>query len=71
MKELSAENINLRRLFDEETSCTEPILIIISPGTDPSQELSDLAQNTIGSDKYHQVQPGTLLAVTLLRACVK
>ena len=55
MKELSSENINLKRLFEEETSSTEPILIIISPGTDPSQELVDLAKNTIGTDRYHQV----------------
>ena len=56
MKELSAENVNLKRLYEEETASTEPVLIIVSPGTDPSQELEDLAKNTIGSDRYHQVR---------------
>ena len=55
MKELSAENVNLKRLYEEETSCSEPVLIIVSPGTDPSQELEALAEDTIGSDRYHQV----------------
>ena len=55
MKELSSENVNLKRLYEEETSSTEPVLIIISPGTDPSQELEDLAKASIGLDRYHQV----------------
>ena len=57
MKELSSENVNLKRLYDEESSSSEPVLIIVSPGTDPSQELEDLAKNSIGLDRYHQVYP--------------
>jgi hypothetical protein len=38
-----------------ETQASEPILFIISPGADPSQELEDLAKATIGTEKYHQV----------------
>ena len=55
MKELSPPNLNLRRLFEDETQSCEPILFILSPGADPSQELEDLARVTIGIDKYHQV----------------
>ena len=55
MKELSPPNVNLKRLFETETTASEPILIIISPGADPSQELEELAQETIGHDRYHQV----------------
>lgn len=72
MKELSPPNVNLRRLFEQETSAAEPILIIISPGTDPSQELEELAKNTIGSDKYHQVAMGqgqAEVAMQLLIEC--
>ena len=60
MKELSSENVNLKRLYEEETSSTEPVLIIISPGTDPSQELEDLAKTSIGLDRYHQVLYGAV-----------
>ena len=54
MKELSPSALNLRRLVGE-TKATEPILIIISPGADPSQELLELVRTTITPDKYKEV----------------
>ena len=54
MKELAPPNVNMKRLL-AETQAAEPILIIISPGADPSQELEELAKTTVGLDKYHQV----------------
>ena len=61
MKELSPPSVNLKRLFEHETLPEEPILIVISPGADPSQELQDLANETIGHDRYHQVRHSLLL----------
>ena len=58
MKELAPPTVNLKKLHETETLCTEPILVIISPGADPSQELEELATQVVGADKYHQV--GTL-----------
>ena len=55
MKELSPPNVNMKRLYETETQSSEPILIIISPGADPSQELEELAKQVIGIEKYHQV----------------
>ncbi|XP_022324921.2 cytoplasmic dynein 2 heavy chain 1-like isoform X2 [Crassostrea virginica] len=72
MKELSPPSVNLKRLLETETLPSEPILIIISPGADPSQELQELAEQTIGSDKYHQVAMGqgqSDIAMQLLREC--
>ena len=54
MKELSAANLNLKRLYSE-TVASEPILIIISAGADPSQELQELANEVTGGEHYHQV----------------
>lgn len=54
MKELSPPALNLRRLLPE-TTASEPVLIIISPGADPSQELLDLVRNTVGPTNYHEV----------------
>lgn len=74
LKELSPTNVNLKRLCQEETEANEPILIIISPGADPSQELQDLAKNVVGSDKYHQVAMGqgqAEIAMQLLHECSK
>ena len=56
MKELSPPNVNMKRLYETETQASEPILIIISAGADPSQELEELAKQTVGAEKYHQVR---------------
>lgn len=66
MKELSPPSVNLKRLLETETLPSEPILIIISPGADPSQELQDLAEQTIGGDKYHQVRISPLSEMSLI-----
>lgn len=63
MKELSPPALNLRRLLSE-TVATEPILIIISAGADPSQELLDLVKSTVGSNAYHEV--GFQLRIVIL-----
>lgn len=54
LKELSPLPLNLKRLY-KETLEIEPILIIISPGADPSQELQELASAERSSECYHQV----------------
>lgn len=54
MKELSPPSISLKTLY-HETLALEPILVVISPGADPSQELQDLANEIIGFERYHQV----------------
>lgn len=54
LKELSPLPLNLKRLY-KETLNIEPILIIISPGADPSQELQELANAERSSKCYHQV----------------
>ncbi|KAK6172722.1 hypothetical protein SNE40_016326 [Patella caerulea] len=71
MKELSPPTVNLKKLY-QETLSTEPILVVISPGVDPSQELQELASEIIGFDKYHQVAMGqgqSEIAMQLLSEC--
>ncbi|KAK3531386.1 hypothetical protein QTP70_018186, partial [Hemibagrus guttatus] len=72
MKELSPPPLNLRRFYGETVE-TEPVLIIISPGADPSQELQDLANHTVGLERYHEVAMGqgqADVALQVLRECV-
>ncbi|GAA6081849.1 cytoplasmic dynein 2 heavy chain 1 isoform X1 [Tachysurus ichikawai] len=72
MKELSPPPLNLRRLYGETVE-TEPVLIIISPGADPSQELQELANHTVGLEHYHEVAMGqgqADVALQVLRECV-
>ncbi|XP_040902456.1 cytoplasmic dynein 2 heavy chain 1 [Toxotes jaculatrix] len=71
MKELSPPPLNLRRLYTE-TLEWEPVLIIISPGADPSQELAELAAETIGKENYHEISMGqgqADVALATLREC--
>jgi dynein heavy chain 2 len=56
IKDISPETLNLRKLYTKETISTEPILIIISPGADPSAELRDLAMEITGKDRYSEVR---------------
>ncbi|XP_013869519.1 cytoplasmic dynein 2 heavy chain 1 [Austrofundulus limnaeus] len=68
---LSPPPLNLRRLYTE-TMEWEPVLIIISPGADPSQELAELAAETIGRDNYHEISMGqgqADVALATLREC--
>ena len=55
LKELSPTNLNLRQLYEVDTVSSEPILVMISPGADPSQEIQELAESVVGRDKFHQV----------------
>ena len=55
IKDISPDTSNLRKLYSKETISTEPILIIISPGADPSTELKDLAMEITGKDRYAEV----------------
>ncbi|XP_068440329.1 cytoplasmic dynein 2 heavy chain 1 isoform X1 [Clinocottus analis] len=71
MKELSPPPLNLRRLYTE-TLEWEPVLIIISPGADPSQELAELAAETMGRDNYYEISMGqgqADVALATLREC--
>ena len=55
IRDISPETLNLKKLYSTETISTEPILIIISPGVDPSTELRDLAMEITGKDRYSEV----------------
>ncbi|XP_037123246.1 cytoplasmic dynein 2 heavy chain 1 isoform X1 [Syngnathus acus] len=71
MKELSPPPLNLRRLY-AETLEWEPVLIITSPGADPSQELVELATDIVGRDHYHEISLGqgqADVALATLREC--
>ncbi|CAF93625.1 unnamed protein product, partial [Tetraodon nigroviridis] len=73
MKELYPPPLNLHRLYTE-TQEWEPVLIIISPGADPSQELADLAAKTVGRESYHEISMGqgqADVALDTLRECAR
>ena len=73
LKQLSPANLNLRRLYERDTLPSEPVLMIISPGADPSQEIQEVAESIVGSNHFHQVQTPqctcTIIHMCILRMC--
>ena len=43
---------SLKDLYHKYSNCNQPILFVISPGSDPSKELEEFAERTVGRDKY-------------------
>jgi hypothetical protein len=54
LQDLSPPALSLKQLLFE-TLATEPVLLVISPGADPSEELRALAHATVGEQHYHEV----------------
>ncbi len=68
LQSLAPVGFNLESIAMQETSNTEPVLFIISPGTDPTVELQDLANkvSSFGFDlKFHTYYLPCLLSYTL------
>lgn len=58
VQSLSPAALNLFKVYKDESVPTEPILLIVSPGADPSQELEEVALKVVGREKYLQVAMG-------------
>ena len=54
LQDLSPPALSLKQLLTE-TVTTEPILLVISPGADPSEELRTFALSTVGDQHYYEV----------------
>ena len=70
LKDISPSMTNIKHIYEAETISTEPILIIISPGSDPSEELRELAEAVVGKDSFHEIAMGQgqmEIAIELLR----
>jgi dynein heavy chain 2 len=48
----------LRNLYESESSCREPVLFIITPGSDPSTELQEFAETVVGRQCFHELAMG-------------
>ncbi|EGD76743.1 dynein heavy chain isotype 1B [Salpingoeca rosetta] len=73
LDDLTPPATNLHALHEAETTPTEPVLMVVSAGADPSQELREAATHVLGSaDRLHEVAMGqgqAEVAVTKLRQC--
>lgn len=55
---VQASSFTLANLYEFESTCTEPILFIISPGSDPSAELQEFAEGVVGREGFHSLAMG-------------
>lgn len=55
LKDISPSTTSIKYVYETETVAAEPILIIISPGSDPSEELRELAETVVGKQSFHEV----------------
>ena len=73
LDDLTPPATSLHALYEAETQCSEPILIVVSAGADPSAELREAAAHVLGSaDRLHEVAMGqgqAEVAVSKLRQC--
>jgi dynein heavy chain 2 len=50
----------LKKIYENETSPSEIIVFITTPGVDPSEELRELAHQVVGPTNYRQVSVSPL-----------
>ena len=73
-RNVSPPPMPLQRIYEEESSCSEPILFITGPGSDPSKELQEFADQQVGRAKYHELAMGggqNDLALRMMKDCAK
>lgn len=46
------------QVMERESSASEPVLFITTPGADPSQELAEYAQQRVGRERFQEVAMG-------------
>ena len=71
LKDISPSDTNLRTMLDQ-MKASEPLLIIVSEGVDPSRDLSELADEKVGKDRFHEVAMGqgqSEIALEKLKNC--
>eukprot|EP00049_Salpingoeca_infusionum_P001770 m.50835 g.50835 ORF g.50835 m.50835 type:complete len:4155 (+) comp11193_c0_seq1:125-12589(+) len=74
LKDINPTLDSFQKLYRDETTPEEPILILVSAGMDPSDELRDAAAHAVGANAFHEVAMGqgqSETAVTLLRECAR
>ena len=66
--------LSLMEVYRSESIAAEPVLFIVSPGSDPTKELEEFAEGVVGRDKFHQMAMGggqNDEAVRLLKECAQ
>jgi len=71
-RNLQPPPLSFSQLLREETTNTEPILFMVSPGSDPTKELEEFAETEVGRSKFFQMAMGggqNAEALKMLKEC--
>eukprot|EP00817_Percolomonadidae_sp_ATCC50343_P006451 CAMPEP_0117419094 /NCGR_PEP_ID=MMETSP0758-20121206/738_1 /TAXON_ID=63605 /ORGANISM="Percolomonas cosmopolitus, Strain AE-1 (ATCC 50343)" /LENGTH=1572 /DNA_ID=CAMNT_0005199979 /DNA_START=400 /DNA_END=5115 /DNA_ORIENTATION=- len=74
LKNAHSNTFDIEHTFKHESSPSEPILLITTPGADPTQELEEVAKRIVGSSNFNQIAMGqgqTDIALDMLEKCAK
>lgn len=55
-------SLNLQRVITEECSPATPLLVVTTPGADPTRDLEELAARTVGAARYRQIAMGQVFS---------
>jgi dynein heavy chain 2 len=58
MANLQPTTISVQDIFTTESSSNDPILFLITPGTDPSLEIRENARRYVGEENYFEISMG-------------
>ncbi|KAJ3390612.1 Cytoplasmic dynein 2 heavy chain 1 [Lobulomyces angularis] len=74
IESLAPASLNIKKILDEESIPTEPILFITTPGADPSAEIRELGEKQVGTGNFFEISMGQgqgELAIEKLVDCCK
>lgn len=57
-EQIQPSEFSLKNIYEKESTASEPILFIISPGSDPSNELQEFAESVVGRHSFHSLAMG-------------
>lgn len=74
MSSLAPASGQLMEIYENESSATEYILMVTTPGADPSQELEEFARSVVGADNFAALPMGgdqAEAAITMVRSAAR
>jgi hypothetical protein len=55
IKSVAPSSAGIKQVMEAEGSCEQPVLFITTPGADPSADIIEYANATVGPDRFHEV----------------
>lgn len=60
IKSVAPSSAGIKQVMEAEGNCDQPVLFITTPGADPSADIIEYANATVGPDRFHEASPELL-----------